>query len=120
MLIQKTNLLSDINYLRAKQLDDHPFWSLVSMRLKVLGTTDGCFMGRPVPTAMTNGTHLVVNPDYFYELIRDERMTLFLHELGHVVLGHHLRRGDREKKLWNIACDHEVNLMLKSAACPIL
>jgi predicted metal-dependent peptidase len=29
------------------------------------------------------------------------------------MLGHHLRRGDRNPKQWNIACDHVVNLILQ-------
>lgn len=31
----------------------------------------------------------------------------------HVILYHSLRRGIRDPKLWNIACDHAVNLLLK-------
>ena len=34
------------------------------------------------------------------------------HEILHCVFGHHTRRGNRDKKIWNIACDLAINILL--------
>jgi predicted metal-dependent peptidase len=68
--------------------------------------------GRPVKTAATSGKHLYVNPYFWNKLTGKQKITLVLHEFWHVALAHHLRRGNRMFRLWNIACDHRINLML--------
>lgn len=38
-----------------------------------------------------------------------------LHEITHVALGHHLRRGRRDPAAWNVACDYSINQILRDA-----
>jgi len=68
-----------------------------------------------IDTACTNGTHLVLSPDFFLQLDEPERIGLLLHEVNHVALNHMTRRGDRHPLIWNYAADHVINLSLLEA-----
>jgi predicted metal-dependent peptidase len=37
------------------------------------------------------------------------------HEVMHPALQHHTRRGDRDQKRWNMACDYAINPLLLDA-----
>jgi predicted metal-dependent peptidase len=65
-----------------------------------------------VPTLATNGTSMWVNPHFWHQLDRDQKMTAFAHEVGHKMYLHPSRRGDRDPIVWNIAGDHRINLDL--------
>ena len=65
-----------------------------------------------IPTAGTNGILLKINPKFFYELSKEERLFVILHELWHVAKLHSIRRESRDPKLWNIACDYHINNLL--------
>lgn len=85
---------------------DHPFWASISGRLEHSISTS-------VETAATDGTWVKYNPDFIAKLSVPETTFLIAHEAGHVALGHHLRCGDRDPELWNIACDYAVNWLLQ-------
>lgn len=69
-----------------------------------------------IPTAGTNGILLRINPKFFYELSKEERLFVILHELWHVAKLHSIRRESRDHRLWNIACDYHINnLLLKES-----
>jgi predicted metal-dependent peptidase len=68
-----------------------------------------------VDTLATNGVSIWVNRDFWKQLSREHRMTAIAHELGHKMLLHSVRRGDRDPIVWNIAGDHVINLMLKES-----
>lgn len=64
-------------------------------------------------SAGTDGVYLYYNPEWFEKFdVTEGRFTL-AHEIMHVVLMHSTRRGSRDPEIWNIACDHAVNLLLK-------
>lgn len=65
-----------------------------------------------IKTACTNGLSLHWNPHFFLKLPKETRVTVLLHEIWHVALLHMLRRGDREPREWNWACDIAINNML--------
>lgn len=67
-----------------------------------------------IPTACTNGRQLLINPTFFMGLSEQMRTTLLAHECWHVAFLHcdETRRGDREPRQWNIACDYAINNML--------
>lgn len=58
-----------------------------------------------IPTAATNGVSIMWNPLYFKALGKTQRISILVHELKHVALMHMLRRGNRDPKIWNYACD---------------
>lgn len=65
-----------------------------------------------ISTAATDGRFVYYNPAFFLSLSPDERIFLLLHEALHVAFLHMFRRGNRDKKRWNIAADHVINLLL--------
>ncbi|RLD76703.1 MAG: hypothetical protein DRJ07_15880 [Bacteroidetes bacterium] len=67
---------------------------------------------KELPTAGTDGTHLMINPEYFKNLTEPERIGLLAHEVLHVALSHMTRRMTRNPLLWNYAGDYIINAML--------
>ena len=62
--------------------------------------------------AATDGAHLYYHPErYAKEFNRAEQVFVIVHELLHVILFHNTRRGIRNSRGWNIACDYAVNLL---------
>lgn len=82
-----------------------PFFGAVGLRLKLEET-------EAVKTAATDGVSLLFNPHFVAQLSRRELVFLVAHEIAHVVLKHMLRRGARDHKRWNKACDYAINIML--------
>ena len=106
-------LIRELDRFRQIQMRDHPFWAVISAGLTFDTTTDGKYRGQDLPTAMTDGEYLVVNEEFWADKTTAYKQSVYMHELLHVTLGHHLRRGDRDPYLFNVACDHEINLSLK-------
>lgn len=63
-------------------------------------------------SACTDGKTLCWNPHWFMKLPIEARSFVLMHELWHPAAMHGIRRGDRHPEVWNIACDHWINLML--------
>lgn len=68
-----------------------------------------------LPTAATDGCNLLINPQFFYDLSPNKRLTLLAHEVLHVALDHMHRVGKRDHQLWNIAGDYVINGHLAKA-----
>lgn len=90
---------------RSGVLSKHPSLGYLSFKLK-------WFADPACKTAWTDGISVGFNPEFVMSLNREERRFLCAHELGHPMLGHHLRRDGRDPKKWNVACDYVVNLIL--------
>jgi predicted metal-dependent peptidase len=67
---------------------------------------------KSVKTAETDMKTIWYNPTWVAKLTVAQTMGLAVHELLHIMFKHGLRRGSRDPKLWNIACDHVVNLLI--------
>ena len=65
-----------------------------------------------VKTAETDGDYIYYNRELVLSLSIRQLMWLLAHEALHCVLLHHIRVGARDFKLWNIACDYVINLIL--------
>ena len=65
------------------------------------------------PTAWTDGVRVGWNPYFFLSLSREARKTVLMHELWHPGYMHLLRVDNRDHEMWNIACDHVINLQLE-------
>jgi len=65
-----------------------------------------------IPTAATNGTVIKYNTKFFIDLNPDQRIFLMLHEAMHCAYLHMIRGAGRDKHIFNIACDHVINLQL--------
>jgi predicted metal-dependent peptidase len=68
-------------------------------------------------TMATDAKHLFYSETWLDDptTTDDEVDFVNAHEAMHCALGHCSRRGDRDHERWNIACDHEDNLILKAA-----
>jgi predicted metal-dependent peptidase len=63
----------------------------------------------------TDGANLDYDVAFLDTLNEPTTLTIVAHEVMHCALGHHTRRAGRDPELWNIACDHVVNLVLQKA-----
>ena len=68
-----------------------------------------------LPTMATDGRAIFYNRAWCDEIGSDKCMGVIAHEVLHVVNKHHLRRGERDPKLWNIAADLVINTILQGA-----
>lgn len=68
-----------------------------------------------IATAATDGVKIWWNVDHFLGLDIESRTTVLQHELWHVARLHMLRRGARDPRIWNHACDTRINNDLKIA-----
>lgn len=59
---------------------------------------------------VTPDMEIIWNPRFFLGLPKETRKFILLHEIEHIARLHMLRKGDRDHKLWNYACDYEINL----------
>src|SRR5690606_38844242 len=55
------------------------------------------------------------NPHFFASLTMPELKAVIAHEVCHLAFYHHLRMGNRDIEMWNVACDFAVNLILKKS-----
>jgi len=93
---------------RTALLLDHPFFGSLLFRL-------GGRASNSIQTMATDGVSLFYNPVFVETLNAAELAGVLAHEVMHPALQHHTRRGDRDLKRWNIACDYAINPLLLEA-----
>ncbi|HEX4960393.1 MAG TPA: VWA-like domain-containing protein [Thermoanaerobaculia bacterium] len=91
----------------------HPFIAAPLLRLKLVPEPRQ-------PTAAVDGRSIFYNEDFVTGLSCEGTIFLLAHEVLHVTLAHHLRRGDRNPKAWNAAGDYVINLMLQQAGYTLI
>lgn len=64
------------------------------------------------PTMGVSSDTLSYNEDFANKLTFEDFTFVILHEIAHVALKHYTRRENRDPKLWNIACDLYINMLL--------
>ena len=79
-----------------------PFFATLALFARFIPTQN-------ISTAATDGKDILFNPDYLLSLPTPQQDGLLLHEVLHAALLHVLRRGVRDKEVWNIAADIVVN-----------
>jgi predicted metal-dependent peptidase len=52
---------------------------------------------------------LLYNREWYEGLKEEHAIGVVIHELLHLILLHHFRKGNRERQLWVVACDMAVN-----------
>jgi predicted metal-dependent peptidase len=80
-----------------------PFFGNIATRLELLNGNEWC------PTAATDGRRFYYNDKFVMSLPLKQCEFLMGHEVLHAVYDHSGRRGDRDPKIWNFACDFAVN-----------
>ena len=66
-------------------------------------------------TMATDGKCIYFNRTFVQNSTDDELLAVLFHEGLHVSLGHHLRRGNIDPRLWNMAADYAINIIVQQA-----
>jgi len=93
---------------RTALLLDHPFFGTLLFRLAAKPQSS-------IKTMATDGVSLYYNSDFVETLTAAELQGTLAHEVMHPALQHHTRRGNRDQKRWNMACDYAINPLLIDA-----
>jgi predicted metal-dependent peptidase len=93
---------------RANLLMEQPFFGSLALRLTVIEDPS-------IKTACCDGRSLRYNPSFIEGLDIAETKGLIAHEVMHSALGHTTRRGNRNPRKWNEACDYAANPILIDA-----
>ena len=94
---------------RTQALIRAPFYGAVLMGLPSMSSTG------QTQTMATDGKCVLFDSVFVDGLTEDELLFVNCHEALHVAFCHHLRRGERDAKLWNIATDYAINGILIEA-----
>lgn len=87
---------------------EQPFFGSLCMRLTLVPD-------RKCQTVWTDGDVFAYNPNFVEVLPHEKLMGVVAHTVMHPACQHHKRRGDRDPKLWNVACDYAINWILIEA-----
>ena len=91
---------------RARLLVRAPFTGSIALGLAWVNAPE-------IGTMATDGRSIWFNPAWCEAHGVEKTMGVIAHEVLHVVNRHHLRRGERDAKLWNIAGDLLINRLLE-------
>ena len=100
----ENDLVRKLTRARTQLLLGQPFFGTLCLRLKL--------MPADVPTMATDGRRIVYDPRFVQSLTPAELEGVLAHEVLHCALGHHCRRGTRDRMLWNEAADLAINPLL--------
>ena len=102
------------SFLKARRalLLDHPFFGNLVLNLDP-AIDPSC------KTIWVDGKRLGFNQTFFDALPIQVGAGVLAHEIMHCALEHQLRRGERDPKLWNDACDYVINPMIKKSGLPL-
>jgi predicted metal-dependent peptidase len=64
------------------------------------------------PTMCTDGENIIFHPDFVARHTDEAIRLVLIHEVLHCLNSHHERRGNRDPRKWNIACDYAINPLL--------
>jgi predicted metal-dependent peptidase len=103
-----TEIEKKVTKAKANILLDDPFYGYILLRHKIIQT-------KKVKTACINGREIKYNPDFVRHLSSAQLKGLLKHEVMHVAAMHHVRRGTRDPRQWNVAGDHMINNRLIAA-----
>ena len=70
-------------------------------------------MDYTTPTAATDGNTFYFNPRFMKAHSESERSWIIVHEIMHAALKHIWRRGNRDQKKWNYACDYAIHSIMQ-------
>ncbi|HJD97943.1 VWA-like domain-containing protein [Mailhella massiliensis] len=87
---------------------EHPFFGSIALRMRLY--CDGT-----CADLWADGRTLACNPVYAASVSEKTLISSLAHEVLHIALGHHVRRRERDERLWNRACDYVVNAVLLDA-----
>lgn len=93
---------------RTQLIIHHGFFGTLLLQTSLIERPD-------IKTMATDGTHIYYNAQFVEGMTHEHTLGVFVHEVLHIILCHHTRRGHRDPKKWNIACDYVINPMVRDA-----
>ena len=87
---------------RASIIMDSVFFGSLMVRLQPNLNPD-------VETMATDGKFIHYNANFTDGLTDSELKGVIVHEVMHCAMAHHARKGDRDHRGWNMACDYAIN-----------
>jgi len=103
-----TDIETRISAARTRLIIEKPFLGALVLRLPAVQAGTWC------RTTATDARKIYFNADYIRALDLDETQFVLAHEALHCGLSHFARRGNRDKRRWDIACDLAINPLLVS------
>ena len=100
-----TTLMRRLSKAKTSLILESPFIGTIALNMPFL-------LSDEVPTAATNGKRVVFNPDFITDMTDEELKFLVAHEVFHPMMEHNFRRGERNARKWNRACDYVINQLL--------
>ncbi|QGU31633.1 vWA domain-containing protein [Thermochromatium tepidum] len=92
---------------RTRLILDKPFLGALVLRLPLRAATgDWC------RTTATDARAFYYNPAYIEALSLEQTQFVLAHEALHCALSHFARRGHRQRRRWDLACDYAINPLL--------
>ena len=85
------------------------FYAQLLSKLNIYGASDENY-----PTMCTNGFNIQYHPDFVLNQTEPAIRFVLCHEILHCVGDHMSRRGSRDPRIWNWACDYAINPILNS------
>jgi predicted metal-dependent peptidase len=92
---------------RTRLILERPFVGTLVMHLPLIAADPAW-----CKTVATDARAFYFNPGFIASLDLAETQFVLAHEALHCALGHFARRAHRERRRWDIATDHAVNLLL--------
>lgn len=105
--MHKASDFPNISKARARLLMSHPFFATLLLNMPVVVKEGVC------EYAATDMKNIYLNPPYAKVATVEDLMSDLCHEVGHNALMHGPRMEGRNHRLWNMAADHAINLMLE-------
>ena len=96
------NIITEIRQEIGRLVLFEPFFATIALGMKLTVSDDDA-------TAWVNGMEMGFGAKFWNGLNRKQRRTLIAHECLHVANMHDLRKGGRNHKMWNEACDWAIN-----------
>lgn len=84
-----------------------PFYSAIYETIPKIEVLDN-----PIMTMSVTSSSLLYNPKFVEQISYEEFLFTVCHEIAHIALLHVLRRQNRDRIIWNLACDYYVNKLL--------
>lgn len=103
----KENAAGILAEARRTMMNRQPFVGAIAMNLAIVPVRDG-----RLETAATDGKSIFFDIDFLSQLTPDEQLFVLAHEVWHNVMLHFARNENRDRELFNIATDLEVNQIL--------
>src|SRR6516225_10265738 len=85
---------------RITLMASNPFYAHLVMKMPLMWMENV-----PGGVSATDGTSLIINPNAYVKLSKQEQVSVLVHEVLHCAAGHLFRRGSRDGMRWNIAGD---------------